>query len=129
MSLWLHSDSTNLSPMCVKNIHFSPESVSFRLFFISALLLGSPTATHDPVDANLQKLTQLVNKESNLIEKVLARSAHSLLNLMSLEITVHGQKYVDAQTVFPVYIETCMLVFSPIWSFINKSISDVRHKY
>uniref|UniRef100_A0A672K7K9 Metaxin 3 n=1 Tax=Sinocyclocheilus grahami TaxID=75366 RepID=A0A672K7K9_SINGR len=46
----------------------------------------SPTATHDPVDANLQKLTQLVNKESNLIEKVLARSADSLLNLMSLEI-------------------------------------------
>ncbi|XP_058631400.1 metaxin-3 isoform X2 [Onychostoma macrolepis] len=30
----------------------------------------SPTATHDPVDANLQKLTQLVNKESNLIEKM-----------------------------------------------------------
>ncbi|XP_016121282.1 metaxin-3-like, partial [Sinocyclocheilus grahami] len=48
----------------------------------------SPTATHDPVDANLQKLTQLVNKESNLIEKVLARSADSLLNLMSLEIAV-----------------------------------------
>ncbi|XP_059406096.1 metaxin-3 isoform X5 [Carassius carassius] len=30
----------------------------------------SLTATHDPVDANLQKLTQLVNKESNLIEKM-----------------------------------------------------------
>lgn len=30
----------------------------------------SPTVAHDPVDANLQKLTQLVNKESNLIEKM-----------------------------------------------------------
>ncbi|XP_042612619.1 metaxin-3-like isoform X2 [Cyprinus carpio] len=30
----------------------------------------SLTAPHDPVDANLQKLTQLVNKESNLIEKM-----------------------------------------------------------
>ncbi|TRY95874.1 hypothetical protein DNTS_021401 [Danionella cerebrum] len=30
----------------------------------------SPTAPHDSVDANLQKLTQLVNKESNLIEKM-----------------------------------------------------------
>lgn len=78
-------------------------------------------ATHDPVDANLQKLTQLVNKESNLIEKVLARSAHSLLNLMSLEIRVHGQKYVDGQTLFPLYIETCMLIFSAIWIQEHKS--------
>lgn len=38
---------------------------------VSILLLGSPPASQDAVDANLQKLTQLVNKESNLIEKVL----------------------------------------------------------
>ncbi|KAJ8380411.1 hypothetical protein SKAU_G00011890 [Synaphobranchus kaupii] len=31
---------------------------------------GSPPASQDMVDANLQKLTQLVNKESNLIEKM-----------------------------------------------------------
>ncbi|KAJ8285494.1 hypothetical protein GJAV_G00027430 [Gymnothorax javanicus] len=31
---------------------------------------GSPPASQDAVDANLQKLTQLVNKESNLIEKM-----------------------------------------------------------
>ncbi|KAJ8405618.1 hypothetical protein AAFF_G00315980 [Aldrovandia affinis] len=31
---------------------------------------GSPPASQDTVDANLQKLTQLVNKESNLIEKM-----------------------------------------------------------
>ena len=39
---------------------------------VSALhsLPGSPVPGQETVDANLQKLTQLVNKESNLIEKV-----------------------------------------------------------
>uniref|UniRef100_A0AAY5EB09 Metaxin n=1 Tax=Electrophorus electricus TaxID=8005 RepID=A0AAY5EB09_ELEEL len=36
---------------------------------------GRPHSNQDAVDANLQKLTQLVNKESNLIEKVLPKSA------------------------------------------------------
>lgn len=35
---------------------------------------GPPPPVQETVDANLQKLTQLVNKESNLIEKVLLLS-------------------------------------------------------
>lgn len=47
---------------------------------ISALSPGSaPPASQDAVDANLQKLTQLVNKESNLIEKVLLKPACTFL--------------------------------------------------
>lgn len=42
---------------------------------LSIFLLGSSPTSQDAVDANLQKLTQLVNKESNLIEKVLPKSA------------------------------------------------------
>ena len=46
---------------------------------------GSPVHVQETVDANLQKLTQLVNKESNLIEKV-----HPLLstfNIWALSVT------------------------------------------
>lgn len=47
---------------------------------VLALSLGSPPpASQDAVDANLQKLTQLVNKESNLIEKVLLEPACTFL--------------------------------------------------
>lgn len=43
---------------------------SSLLGFSSHLFPGSPQPVQDTKDANLQKLTQLVNKESNLIEKV-----------------------------------------------------------
>ncbi|GAA6097509.1 metaxin-3 isoform X2 [Tachysurus ichikawai] len=38
--------------------------------YFSEAASGSPPTSQDAVDANLQKLTQLVNKESNLIEKM-----------------------------------------------------------
>ncbi|XP_041741646.1 metaxin-3-like [Coregonus clupeaformis] len=49
----------NLQRFCdhILNAHFSSHP-------------GSPQSVHETVDANLQKLTQLVNKESNLIEKM-----------------------------------------------------------
>lgn len=43
---------------------------SSLLGFPPHLCPGSPQPVQDTKDANLQKLTQLVNKESNLIEKV-----------------------------------------------------------
>lgn len=45
----------------------------FKIFCLSDFcpgFLGISPAGQEMVDANLQKLTQLVNKESNLIEKV-----------------------------------------------------------
>lgn len=41
---------------------------------------GPPPPVQETMDANLQKLTQLVNKESNLIEKVLLLSLFSSLH-------------------------------------------------
>lgn len=53
-------------------------------FHSSSFYLHSPghsPAGHDTADANLQKLTQLVNKESNLIEKVTFASVSLILLL------------------------------------------------
>ncbi|XP_063051195.1 metaxin-3 [Engraulis encrasicolus] len=44
--------------------------IILRNFFRESPPVESPPVIQEPVDANLQKLTQLVNKESNLIEKM-----------------------------------------------------------
>uniref|UniRef100_A0A3Q0T004 Metaxin n=1 Tax=Amphilophus citrinellus TaxID=61819 RepID=A0A3Q0T004_AMPCI len=48
---------------------------------ILSVYFSPPPPIQDTMDANLQKLTQLVNKESNLIEKVL---------LLSFSLLLHG---------------------------------------
>lgn len=53
---------------------------SSAVIAILHLSSGPPPPVQETMDANLQKLTQLVNKESNLIEKVHLLSLSSLLH-------------------------------------------------
>lgn len=73
---------TNISSMWMKCAFFSFTRTKLKPLCsslpVSVLPPGSSPASQDTVDANLRKLTQLVNKESNLIEKVLPEPSCSL---------------------------------------------------
>ncbi|POI22722.1 hypothetical protein CIB84_013530, partial [Bambusicola thoracicus] len=75
---------TNLCRFCddILTCYFK---LTITAFIFLPYSLGHSPSGQDTADANLQKLTQLVNKESNLIEKVTFASVYPAL-IISLQM-------------------------------------------
>lgn len=76
------------------------------------LSAGPPAPVQESMDANLQKLTQLVNKESNLIEKVLSAFRFALNSFAFVQVLMHYRYmwYPSIQIALMLYFCVCLAV-------------------